>query len=78
MESFRIGRWEMIGWEFLPADMAGGERMLSKGRWGGEVILLFYFFLYKGIVLYLSRHLIFEKVGEHHLIRSSYGISLTY
>ena len=22
MESFRIGKWEMIGWEFLPADMA--------------------------------------------------------
>ena len=57
MESFRIGKWEMIGWEFLPADIS---------------------FLYKGIVLYLSRHLIFEKVGEHHLIRSSYGISLTY
>lgn len=34
MESFRIGKWEMIGWEFLPADMAVG----------GEVILLFYFF----------------------------------
>jgi len=25
MESFRIGRWEMIGWEFLPADMAVGR-----------------------------------------------------
>ena len=42
MESFRIGKWEMIGWEFLPADMAVA-RMLIKGV-GGEVILLFYFF----------------------------------
>jgi len=25
MESFRIGKWEMIGWEFLPADMAVGR-----------------------------------------------------
>ena len=24
-ERFRIGRWEMIGWEFLPADMAVGR-----------------------------------------------------
>lgn len=43
MESFRIGRWEMIGWEFLPADMAVGREWLIKGV-GGEVILLFYFF----------------------------------
>jgi hypothetical protein len=44
MESFRIGKWEMIGWEFLPADRYGsGARMLIKGV-GGEVILLFYFF----------------------------------
>lgn len=65
-------------WMGIPAGRYGsGARMLIKGV-GGEVILLFYFFLYKGIVLYLSRHLIFEKVGEHHLIRSSYGISLTY
>jgi len=25
MESFRIGKWGMIGWEFLPADMAVGR-----------------------------------------------------
>ena len=28
MESFRIGRWEMIGWEFLPADMAVGLSLI--------------------------------------------------
>lgn len=27
MERFRIGRWEMIGWEFLPADMAVGREL---------------------------------------------------
>ena len=77
MESFRIGRWEMIGWEFLPADMAVGARMLIE-EWEESHSFVLFLFLYKGIVLYLSRHLIFEKVGEHHLIRSSYGISLTY
>ena len=41
MESFRIGKWEMIG---IPAGRYGsGARMLIKGV-GGEVILLFYFF----------------------------------
>ena len=30
MESFRIGRWEMIGWEFLPADMAVGRELFLK------------------------------------------------
>jgi recombinational DNA repair ATPase RecF len=32
MESFRIGKWEMIGWEFLPADMAevGANLILAR------------------------------------------------
>ena len=75
MESFRIGKWEMIdGNSCRPIWQWGANA--DKGSGGSHS--LFYFFLYKGIVLYLSRHLIFEKVGEHHLIRSSYGISLTY
>lgn len=43
MESFRIGKWEMIGWEFLPADMAVGANA-DKGSGRGRSILLFYFF----------------------------------
>ena len=77
MESFRIGKWEMIGWEFLPADMAV-DLIFILSSYEGKSFFCSISFLYKGIVLYLSRHLIFEKVGEHHLIRSSYGISLTY
>ena len=45
MESFRIGRWEMIGWGFLPADMAVGANADKGSGRGSHSFVLFLFYI---------------------------------